>query len=69
VWVLIVLLRSGCRERRFDARPVSLPADEVLAAEADCHDEASRRDEKGDDSDKQIVEVLGVGVGLGRGGH
>jgi len=30
---------------------------------------ASQRDEKGDDSDKQIVEVLGVGVGLGRGGH
>jgi hypothetical protein len=30
----------------FDAKPMSLPADEVLAAEADCHDEASQRDER-----------------------
>jgi hypothetical protein len=46
VCVLIVLLSSGYRERRFDAKPMSLPADEVLAAEADCHDEASQRDER-----------------------
>jgi hypothetical protein len=38
VRVLIVLLSSGYREKRFDAKPVSLPADEVRAAETDCHD-------------------------------